>query len=239
MYEYLKKHDHIDPDMLWKRIERAITQVVMSSESAFLKKFKTLRNDYTCNNCYQLLGVDIIVDADIVPRVIEVNGEPSMQLSGEVNSHYDHTKKSMTHDLVKVLFTTESYTNELTALLYELELDGWNIGYMGLGGCSTSDDICLRSIDLQYLLDFVKEDHNMGGFRRLYPTPDGEYYTRYLQHLESKLPYGTLTSTLRLHKLATTLSRRSRVAHNNAIEDESYKTRTGGLSNPENMEDSD
>jgi hypothetical protein len=239
VYEYLKKHDNIDPDVLWKRIERAVTQVIMSSESAFLKKFKTLRNDYTCANCYQLLGVDVIVDAKIVPRIIEVNGEPSMQLSGEVNSHYDHTKKSMTHDLVKILFTTESYANELTALLYELELDGWNIGYMGMGGCSTSDDICLRSIDLQYLLDFVKEDHNMGGFRRLYPTAEGEIYTRYLQHLESKLPYGTLTSTLRLHKLATTLARRSRVIHNNAIEDESYKTRTGGLSNPEAAEDSD
>lgn len=238
VYEYLKKHDHIDPDFLWKRIERAITQVLMSSESAFLKKFKTIRNDYTCANCYQLLGVDVIVDANIVPRIIEVNGEPSMQLSGEINSHYDHTKKSMTHDLVKILFTTQSYVNELTKSLYELELDGWNIGYMGIGaGCQpTSDDICLRSMDLQYLLDFVKEEHNMGGFRRLYPTADGEYYTRYLQHLESKLPYGTLTSTLRLHKLATTMARRSKFQMA-PIEDESYKTRTGGMSQHAQEED--
>lgn len=233
VYEYLKKHDNIDPDMLWQKIERSITQVIMSSESAFLKKFKTLRQDYTCANCFQLLGVDVIVDANIVPRIIEVNGEPSMQLSGETNSHYDHTKKSMTHDLVKMLFATDSYANELTALLYELELDGWSIGYMSMGGCSASDDICLRTIDLQYLLDFVKEDHNMGGFRRLYPCEGGEFYTRYLQHLESKLPYGTLTSTLRLHKIATTLSRRSKVVHDNGIEDDSYKTRTGGLSDPE------
>jgi tubulin polyglutamylase TTLL4 len=225
VYEYLKKHDNINPDDLWKRIERAVTQVIMSSESAFLRRFKALRNDYTCANCFQLLGVDVIVDANIVPRIIEVNGEPSMQLSGEVNSHYDHTKKSMTHDLVKILFTTESYARELTALLYELELDGWNIGYLSLGGCATTDDICLRSIDLQYLLDFVKEEYNMGGFRRLYPAVDGDYYTRFLTHLESKLPYGTLTSTLRLHKLATTLARRSKVKQNNAIQDESFVQR--------------
>lgn len=231
VYEYLKKQANLDPDMLWLRIERAIVQMLMTSESAFLKRFKALRNDYTCANCYQLLGVDIIVDALIVPRIIEVNGEPSMQLSGEVNSHYDHTKKSMTHDLAKLLFTSDSYSSELTKILYELELDGWNIGYMGMGaGCQPHvDDICLRTSDLQYLLDFVKEDYNLGGFRRLYPTVDGEYYTRYLKHLESKLPFGTLTSTLRLHKLATILCRKS--PHVLApIEDESYKTRTGGLS---------
>jgi hypothetical protein len=225
VYDYLKRHDGVDPDELWRRIERAVTQVLLSSEAAFLRRFKAIRNDYTCSNCYQLLGVDVIVDDNMIPRIIEVNGEPSMQLSGEINSHYDHTKKSMTHDLVKILFTTDSYARELTALLSELELDGWNIGYMSLNGCTATDDICLRSIDLQYLLDFVKEEYNMGGFRRLYPHKDGDMYTRFLIHLESKLPYGTLTSTLRLHKLVTTLAKMSTVKQNNDIADEAYFAR--------------
>ena len=62
----------------------------------------------------------------------------------------------------------------------------------------------------------------MGGFRRLYPNREGDYYLKYLTHLETKLPYGTLTSTLRLHKLVTTMAKMSRVKQNNDIADPAY-----------------
>ena len=70
VYAYLKSIG-VNPDLLWTNIERAVVQVLLSAEPAFLRKFKALRSDYTCANCYQLLGVDVIVDDDLVPRVIE------------------------------------------------------------------------------------------------------------------------------------------------------------------------
>ena len=58
-----------------------------------------------------------------------------MQLSGEKGSHYDHTKKSMAHDLVSMIFNNEhSFSRALAGDLYELELDGVQIGYQALGG---------------------------------------------------------------------------------------------------------
>jgi hypothetical protein len=147
VYEHLKQRN-IDPDNLWERIERSVVQVLLAAEPAFVRQFQKLQNDYTCANCYQLLGVDVIVDDDLTPRIIEVNGEPSMELSGEKGSHYDHTKKSMAHDLVNIQFSRDSFARAITADLTELELQGFSLGYQSLG-CSTTDEICLSTKDLQ------------------------------------------------------------------------------------------
>ena len=197
-----------NPQVLWERIERAIVQVLLSSEPSFVRQFKKLRNDYSCINCYQLLGVDIIVDDTMTPRVIEVNGEPSMQLSGEKDSQYDTTKKSMTNDVVSLLFSRDSFSRTLTGDLSELELSGFSVGFEQLG-CTEREQICLTDQDVKYLLDMKKEQQNMGGFRRIYPSKTGDYYTAFLKHLETKMPYGAKTSTSRIHKLVTELEKLS------------------------------
>mmetsp|Transcript_5685 Transcript_5685/g.6725 ORF Transcript_5685/g.6725 Transcript_5685/m.6725 type:complete len:609 (+) Transcript_5685:120-1946(+) len=207
----------MDPEVLWESIERAIVQVLLSSENSFARQFKKLQNDYTCVNCYQLLGVDIIVDDTLTPRVIEVNGEPSMQLSGEKDSQYDFTKKSMTNDVVSLLFSHDSFSRPLTADLTELELSGFAVGYEDFG-CSPRDDVCLSRANIKYLLDMKKEQQNMGGFRRIYPSKTGDYFTAFLAHLETKMPYGTLTSTYRIHKLVTALEKMSKWKSNNDVE---------------------
>jgi hypothetical protein len=166
--------------------------------------------------------VDVIVDDNLVPRIIEVNGEPSMQLSGEANSQYDFTKKSMTHDLVEILFNQHSFSRGLAQDLTELELEGFSIGYQALG-CSTTDIVCLRPIDLEYLLESKKEQQNMGGFRRMYPSSSGDYYTGFINHLESKFPYGSSTGTFKLHKLVTQLEKISTVTSKNHWLDGIYR----------------
>mmetsp|Transcript_18009 Transcript_18009/g.22997 ORF Transcript_18009/g.22997 Transcript_18009/m.22997 type:complete len:604 (+) Transcript_18009:310-2121(+) len=223
VYAYMKKVG-IDADLLWERIERAVVQLLLSAEPQFVRGFKKLQNDYTCVNCYQLLGVDVIVDSDLVPRVIEVNGEPSMQLSGEKDSHYDFTKKSMAHDLVALIYSRDSFASALANDLTELELSGYAIGYEDLGSCGdgAAVEICLRKHDIEYLLDMKKEEQNMGGFRRIYPNKIGDYYTKYLNHLESKMPYGTDRSTPRIHKLITELSKQSKWKSDNSVEDDAF-----------------
>ena len=226
MYHYFKENG-IDADLLWMRIERAVVRLLLSAEPEFLRTFKALQNGFTCDVCYQLLGVDVIVDDTLVPRVIELNGEPSMQLTGEKGSHYDHTKTSMTRDLANLLYTRKSFAKAVTEDLYNLELDGYKVGYQAFG-CETDDDICLRSVDLQYLVDMKKEEQQMGGFRRMYPHKDGDVYTEYLKHLETKLPYGTVTSTHRIHNLVTTLAKRSTIVSDNSVENPEALSRLMG-----------
>lgn len=221
VYTYLK-NTGIDPDELWERIERAVVQTLLSAEPAFVKQFKKLQNDFTCVNCYQLLGVDVIVDDDLTPRIIEVNGEPSMQQSGEAHSQYDFTKRSMTRDLVHILYSRDSFSRALAKDLTDLELSGYQVGYQAIG-CSTTDDICLRPMDLEYLLESKKEQQNIGGFRRMYPHHKGAFYTDFINHLETKFPYGSLTGTFKIHKMVTALQRVSVVKSHNHQLDAIYK----------------
>ena len=62
------------------------------------------------------------------------------------------------------------------------------------------------------------EEQRMGGFRRMYPHKGGDMYSEYLEHLETKLPDGVFTSTHRIHKLVTTLAKRSTVVSDNSID---------------------
>jgi len=221
VYRWLVQNG-FDPDLLWERIEAAVTQMLLSAEPSFSDLFQKLQRGYSCANCYQLLGVDVIVDDTVTPRVIEVNGEPSMQLTGEVDSHYDYTKRSMTRDLEALVFGERDVAESLASDLMELELEGVTVGYES-EGCQEHHDHCLTKADVEYLVEMKREEAGIGGFRRMYPTPIGDRYTRFIDHLRSKFPSGSQTGTYRLHRLLTALARLSKIETDNAINDPNFK----------------
>jgi len=224
VYRWLRANN-FDPDLLWKKIEYAVAQMLLSAEPGFAKQFAKLQRGFTCANCYQLLGVDVIVDDDVVPRVIEVNGEPSMQLTGELNSHYDYTKKSMARDLAQLVFSQqEGVASGLASDLMELELEGFMIGYEdSKQRCEkSSHDFCLSKSDLAYLLEMKREELVMGGFRRLYPRKDGRKFDALVHHLRSKFPGDARTGSFQIHEVATELAKLSKIKTSNAIDDPNY-----------------
>ena len=75
----------------------------------------------------------------------------------------------------------------------------------------------------------------MGGFRRLYPNKDAHIYTEFLAHLEGKMPYGTTTSTNRLHPLLMQLIMRTDLKSDNSINDPNFKP--GGTANEADEEE--
>mmetsp|Transcript_4711 Transcript_4711/g.8348 ORF Transcript_4711/g.8348 Transcript_4711/m.8348 type:complete len:624 (+) Transcript_4711:268-2139(+) len=220
VYRWLKAND-FDPDMLWSRIESAVTRMLLSAEPSFSHIFETLQPGFTCANCYQLLGVDVIVDDTVTPRVIEVNGEPSMQLTGEVGSHYDYTKRSMTRSLVALLYTQADVAKELSLSLMEVELAGISVGFEA-DGCLDSHDYCLTPSEVEYLVEMRREEQNIGGFRRIYPTRRGEEYSKFVKHLGTKFPPNSKTGSYRLHPLITKLAQQSKIETDNEIDDPTY-----------------
>lgn len=224
VYRWMQNNDG-QPDLLWKRIEHAVSQMLLSAEPGFVKEFQNLKRGYTCANCYQLLGVDVIVDDELVPRVIEVNGEPSMQLSGQDGSQYDRTKKSMAHDLVALIYGTTDVSDRLAADFMELELEGLQIGFEDeeAGGCDNDiHDFCLSALDVEYFIELKREEYVMGGFRRIYPRKDGADLTDLIQHLRTRFPGDTKRGTFRIHELATELAKLCKLRFNNTIDDPNY-----------------
>jgi len=145
--------------LLFSRIRRAIGMLLVTSEVAFARRFATISPTFRCANCYHLLGVDLIVDTSLVPRVIEVNGEPSMQLSGASQSHYDTTKNMMQQEVARIVL------QPLPSVAGKLVRDMRKSGV----GASQIEWLSRNEEALTYLLHLRREAQSLSLFTHVYP----------------------------------------------------------------------
>jgi hypothetical protein len=74
-YARLIKHlerKNVNTSKLFNAVRNAITRTLLASEYRFLSDIKFNLGGYDCRNCFQLLGIDVIITADLHPIVIEV-----------------------------------------------------------------------------------------------------------------------------------------------------------------------
>lgn len=136
-----------------------------------------------------------------------------MQLSHELgvppnpSSVYTATKFGLMHDLLQILFNNRSVAVELAMDLRQL-----NIG-VGPGPlCSLDNLYCIDYKTLQKLITSKREYLVKGGYRRLYPSPIGDKYSRFIRHMshliKRKLEKGEEARTLwHVHHLYTALEK--------------------------------
>lgn len=62
-------------DLLWSRIYDVVLKSLMSVDHHISKGLKKMPYK---NNCFELLGFDILLDADMKPWLMEVNLSPSL-----------------------------------------------------------------------------------------------------------------------------------------------------------------
>eukprot|EP00511_Aplanochytrium_stocchinoi_P000647 CAMPEP_0204824038 /NCGR_PEP_ID=MMETSP1346-20131115/2098_1 /ASSEMBLY_ACC=CAM_ASM_000771 /TAXON_ID=215587 /ORGANISM="Aplanochytrium stocchinoi, Strain GSBS06" /LENGTH=604 /DNA_ID=CAMNT_0051950981 /DNA_START=252 /DNA_END=2066 /DNA_ORIENTATION=+ len=214
--KYLNEHEQDESfDEIFLRIQKAIGMALISAESAFMKQY--LKEGYMCQNCYQLLGVDIIFDSELEPKVVEINGEPSLKLTGNGKTHYDFTKKNMGKDLVAIVYNRESAIDK-TQL--SRRLMDWSKCVNAEENKKKSKNTFVGKDHMEYLLSTFRENIKLGGFKPIYPNPKlAEPYERYLKQLhEKEFKMSPVLSSgesrydahgngrrLRLHKLVTAL----------------------------------
>jgi len=145
-----------DFEALFKRIQIAISIVFLSAEQEWRRYYHSGHSDASCSNCFQILGVDLIVDSEMKPRVIEVNGQPSMKLSKGHSDRYSHSKMNMMSDMVAMMFRHEDpVADELLSSMSEIDE---NI----LKSLSTSE--------WEYLIKYTKERKHPGQWKKAYPN---------------------------------------------------------------------
>lgn len=74
-YRKLRRHleEHgMSSQALFRSVRRAITKVLLTAEYDFRLLFNEVKPNYKCSSCFQLLGVDVILDEKLNPYVIEV-----------------------------------------------------------------------------------------------------------------------------------------------------------------------
>jgi Tubulin-tyrosine ligase family len=66
----------INTDLLWKGIYDIIIKTILSGEETVIETVRKL--GLSRNNCFDLLGFDVLIDNDLKPWLLEVNLSPSM-----------------------------------------------------------------------------------------------------------------------------------------------------------------
>lgn len=64
----------VNSSKVFDALNDAIVRTLIASEYRFLKSFAVNLGGYDCHSCFQLLGVDVILDSSLQPTVIEVRG---------------------------------------------------------------------------------------------------------------------------------------------------------------------
>eukprot|EP00924_Labyrinthula_sp_SR-Ha-C_P012322 snap_masked-scaffold_10-processed-gene-3.27-mRNA-1 protein AED:0.42 eAED:0.46 QI:0/-1/0/1/-1/1/1/0/587 len=167
---YVNKEDPQTWNLMFERLQRAIGLMLLSSEKSFSDLFEENKLD---GNYYQLLGVDVLFDDNLSPKIVEVNGEPSMRLTTNKRSHYDVTKKKMISDLVKIVTVkqTDKVASEVGEKFLDWGADGnKELKYIGKSG-------------LEYLMkvfeerDVIRKDKL--GFKPVYPSKNEDLMDEY------------------------------------------------------------
>ena len=83
-----------------------IIKTLISVQPDLLHNYRTCQpNDRTFNMCFEVLGFDVLIDADTKPWLLEVNQAPSFQTDSALDLR---VKKAVIKDTFAILGATEA-----------------------------------------------------------------------------------------------------------------------------------
>ncbi|XP_065175307.1 tubulin monoglutamylase TTLL4-like [Sycon ciliatum] len=227
-WTYRKLRRHLDElgigsQNIFRAVRRAITKTLLSSEYEFRMLYDEVAPDYQCKSCFQLLGVDVILDSNYNPYVIEVNGLPSMQLSHEFgvpidsSADYTSTKLGLTHDMLQILYRPPSIgagvASSLLALGMQQSGPQWCHTAAALKeGASALHNRCLGEREFIELVQVQQEKAARGRFVRLYPSSDGDEFNQLVLHSHKRIASALQRDVLTNWKLHWTTTQLAKMA---------------------------
>ncbi|CAB3385792.1 Hypothetical predicted protein [Cloeon dipterum] len=212
LWVYLSEQG-VDVTKLWARLEDLVVKTIISGESSIATLIREHVSSRYC--CYELFGVDVLLDEYLNPWLLEVNISPSLHSSSPLDQavkgplvcnllnmagyHIPHKlPSSMQKEFLKTL-APEAKTHQLC-------LDN-RLYYVGLSRDEAAKQLYftkeayhredflgqilqnLTADDVRHLVQAEDELTQAGGFIRIFPTP---YSHRYHQFFEGPRYYNML-----------------------------------------------
>jgi len=77
----------VDNELLWSKIYDVILKSLIAVDTPIQNSLKKLS---TRNNCFELLGFDVLIDTDLKPWLMEVNLSPSLACDSPIDLKIKH-----------------------------------------------------------------------------------------------------------------------------------------------------
>lgn len=182
---------------LWNSIDDVVIKTIVSA-------WPVLRHNYVASfpthdimhACFEILGVDVIIDQNLKPWLLEVNHSPSFHTDGPVDKEVKHALIRDTFTMLNIQAADKRRVVDEDKRRVNCRLMRKIKEYRGptqatiLEACD--EQVCskepshqsvpkCRSAQSPWLAQIAWEETHMGGFRRVLPVPgDPEKYTAFL-----------------------------------------------------------
>lgn len=120
------------------------------------------KDDPYNQGCFEILGFDVLVDENMIPYLLEVNHNPSLNTSCAVDKK---VKYNLVKDTLGILGCKPEVRDKLKQLKKKLEFDRVVLGKKVSTSEGTLKDESIKERDSHCL-------NNLGNFERVYPSTD-------------------------------------------------------------------
>ncbi len=147
---WLREQGH-DDERLFSRIHDLLALTLIAARERMLERTRAVQAD--TSGCYELLGIDCLVDEDLQPRILECNLSPSLEVCAAPQDGGDveaRNKRQLVVDMVALLGINDAAPPDATG--------------------SAEERIRARA---------AGELERAGGFERIHPTADVERFLPY------------------------------------------------------------
>ncbi|XP_047537789.1 tubulin monoglutamylase TTLL4-like isoform X8 [Vanessa atalanta] len=186
LFQYLKTEQNVDINALWESIKDLVIKTIIAGEASISSLTKA--NITSRYNCYELFGIDVLLDEDLKPWLLEVNISPSLHSASPLDIHVKGPLVAAVLNAAQFHVPRAEqaglpYDSRLYTVYLSKEERDKHIIYTNM----EDRDLYLRDIlstltpdDVRHLLQAEDELTQSGALQRVFPTRHSHKYLPYL-----------------------------------------------------------
>ncbi|CAE1276358.1 TTLL6_13 [Acanthosepion pharaonis] len=172
--QYLSSQGY-DVDKLWQDIDDVIIKTIISAHTVLRHNYRTCFPNHTKTSaCFEILGIDIMIDKKLKPLILEVNHSPSFNTDSPLDKEI---KSTLVGDSLALVNFGAADRRKCT------EEERKKVKDRLLGRTTKKESKEEQEVALAEYLKYLEnyEDKHIGNFRRIYPSPSAERYDKFFQ----------------------------------------------------------
>ena len=165
-------------DFMFSRIADIVIKTVLSAENLMFKAFQG--NVKFRDNCFELLGFDILLDSFLNPWLLEVNTSPSFATEAQLD--FDLKSKVLTEAFNIVGLNRETEEDKVRRFKINSKLETFlSFGATKLRKKQSEGQSVVKN-KKEYLLSEVREElARSKDFKLIFPSTSVDLYTKYFE----------------------------------------------------------